>query len=488
MIPEKKISPEYPLTSDEQKLLEIVDNNENEIVNLLQKLIRINSINKSEFEFCERNEIFKFAEQFMKEEGFNTTLYKAPFSSGKKNEFYYNLIATSKEDPSEKSLQFNGHLDIVPFNPDKWDSSIPPLGGVIKDGKIFGRGSMDMKAGIACQMMAMKLLKDAGVNLKGKLQLWLVPDEETHGIYGSAFMTKQHFDVVNCDATIISEPSSVKPFQSPAIAVGEKGPHWLKFTFFGVAGHGSMPKEHSNALNKAVRFMSNSKKQLKIPKVKAELTKLDFLKSLLSRFKLTDIPKLSFSTGEKKDVLDKDKISLSSIFETTYSFDKISAGTKTNVIPDKCELEVDFRVMPGLSTQRLFDSIVKYCSKLNYRIELPEGYTNLQHSNPKLVDEPVEIELSILTIGDGSFEDYNSEFGKTLANTFEGYFQSKVFYMFMPGFTDAGNMREAGMKDIYVIGPSGGHAHEAYEYADIDSLYDLTKFYMLLAYRYLSKI
>ena len=486
MILEKKIKPKIPLTKEEIKMLEIVDKNKENIVDLLQKLIKINSVNKSEFEFCERNEVFEFAEQFMKNEGFETKLYKAPFSSGKENEFYYNLLAYFGGDSSKKSLQFNGHLDIVPYNPEKWKESIPPLGAVIKDGKLYGRGSMDMKAGIACQMMAMKFLKDSGVNLKGNLQLWLVPDEETHGKYGSAYMTKNHFDIVNCDATIISEPSSVKPFQSPAIAVGEKGPHWLKFTFRGAAGHGSMPKEISNALNKAVKFMANAKKQLKIPKRKIQMTKFDFLKSLLSRFKLSDIPKLSFSTGDEKDKYDKDKLSLDAMFQTTYSFDKISAGIKTNVIPDKCELEVDFRVLPGLSTQSLFDSIVKYSSKLNYRIEIPEGYNNLQHLDPKFTNEPVDIEMSILTRGDGSFEDYTSNFGKTLENTFEGYFQSKVFYMFMPGFTDGGNMREAGMKNIYVIGPGGGHAHEAHEYADIDSLYELTKFYMILAYRYLS--
>ena len=58
--------------------------------------------------------------------------------------------------------------------------------------------------------------------------------------------------------------------------------------------------------------------------------------------------------------------------------------------------------------------------------------------------------------------------------------------MFFPGFTDAGNMREAGMKNIFVIGPGGGNAHEANEYSNVKDLYDMTKFYMLIAYRYLT--
>ena len=53
-----------------------------------------------------------------------------------------------------------------------------------------------MKAGVACQMIAMKILKDSGAKIKGKLQMWFIPDEETHGAYGSQFMTQNHFDII----------------------------------------------------------------------------------------------------------------------------------------------------------------------------------------------------------------------------------------------------------------------------------------------------
>ncbi len=484
IVTEKKIKPKIPLSKEEKKLMALVDENEDKIIKLLQDLVKIDSMNMSEFIFTERNEIFEFSKKFMAEAGCETELFKAPFTSGKKNEFYYNLIASLQGESPGKKLQFNGHLDIVPYNPDNWDPETPPLSGVIKDDKLYGRGAGDMKIGVATQMYAMKLLKDSGVKIKGKLQMWFTPDEETHGKFGSQFMTKNHFDVVNADATIVSEPTTRKPLPSPNIGVAEKGPHWLKFTFHGVAGHGSWPKEKSSALNKSVRFMANAKRKLKIKKYKAPVTFWQSIKMLLARVNFTDFRKIMSYTGEKLP-LDKDKRNRSNLYKTTFSFNQIKAGVKTNVIPDECELEVDFRAMPGLKTQELFDALAKYCTKLNYKIEIPEGYTNLQLLDPKFTEGPVDITLDILTVGEGSATDPNSKFGKLLQDCFETIYEVRPIFSFGTGFSDGGNMREAGMPEVYVLGPSGANAHNANEYADLPSIKNITKLYLLLAYRFL---
>ncbi|MCE7741308.1 MAG: M20 family metallopeptidase [Candidatus Heimdallarchaeota archaeon] len=483
-IEEIKIIPAFPITKEERELLSIVDDKESEIVDLLQKLVQTDSMNLSADIFVDKSEIFDFTKGYMDKAGFKTDYFKAPFPSGKKDEFYYNLIASFEGESKGKTLQFNGHLDIVPYNPDNWDEDTPPLGGVIKDGKLYGRGSIDMKAGVACQMMAMKLLKESGAKINGKLQMWFVPDEETHGAYGSKFMPQNHFDVINADATIISEPRISKPMQSPSIGISEKGPHWFKFTFHGAAGHGSWPKWKSNAINKAVRFIDNSKKKLKIPKIKPPVTKKQSLTMLKDRLGLEGLKEFRKFVPEKLP-LDKDKKNTSNLYQTTFSFNQIKAGIKTNVIPDTCELEVDFRTMPGLESQDLIDAIVKYCTKLGYKIELPERFTNLQHSKSKFKDEPIDITMSIITIGEGSATNPDSEFGKVLRSSFEAIYEVSPIYSFATGFSDGGNMREAGMKDIFIIGPGGRGAHNANEYADISTLNDITKLYLLVAYRYL---
>ncbi|MHA1915185.1 MAG: M20 family metallopeptidase [Promethearchaeota archaeon] len=485
IITEKKIIPQRPLTDDEKDLLALVDENEELVVNLLQQMVQIESLNLSEFVFSERNEIFKFVETFMSDAGFRTKLFKSPFLSGKEDEFYYNLIASYEGDSSERFLQFNGHLDIVPYNPDTWDEDTPPLSGVIKEGKLFGRGSVDMKAGVACQMIAMKLLKNSGKKIKGKLQMWFTPDEETHGAYGTKFMTRNHLEVIKADATIVSEPSIIRPLQSPYIGIAEKGPHWFKFTFHGAAGHGSWPKEKSSALNKAVRFMSQATRKLKIPKYPAPITKKKNRKMLKKRVNLNEYKKEQAKIVSKNPY-DKDKRSSDNLYKTTFSFNMINAGVKTNVIPDTCNLEVDFRTIPGLKTQELIDAIVKYCSKLKYKIELPDGYRDLQHSKSKFKEEPVDISLSLITIGEGSSIDPNSGFGVLLQHAFEAVYEVKSIFSFGTGFTDAGNMREVGLENTFVLGPGGRNAHGSNEYVEIDTLKDITKLYLLVAYRYLS--
>ncbi len=484
LIEEIKVSPKFPLTKDEKQLLSLVDDNENDITELLQKLVQLDSMNLSEGIYVDKTEIFEFTKDFMDKAGFKTEYYKSQFPSDKKDEFYYNLIALLEGESPGKALQFNGHLDIVPYNPENWDEDTPPLGGVIKEGKLYGRGSIDMKAGVACQMMAMKLLKESGEKIKGKLQMWFTPDEETHGAYGSKFMPKNHFDVVNADATIISEPRIMKPLQSPGIGIGEKGPHWFKFTFHGVAGHGSWPKWKSNAINKAVRFISKANKKLKIPKLKPPVTKKQSLNMLKNRIGVSGLKEFKNYVPPILP-LDKDKRNSKNLYKTTFSFNQIKAGVKTNVIPDTCELEADFRTMPGLKSQELIDVIVKYCSKLGYKIELPEKFNNIQHSKSKYKDEPTDITMSIITIGEGSATNPDSEFGKVLRNSFEAIYEVSPIYSYSTGFSDGGNMREAGMKDIFIIGPGGTGAHNANEYADISTLKDITKLYLLVAYRYL---
>ena len=82
-IDEIQISPEYPLTKEESELLSLVDGKEEEITNLLQKLVQIDSMNLSADIFVDKTEIFEFTKDYMEKAGFKTDYYKAPFPSGK---------------------------------------------------------------------------------------------------------------------------------------------------------------------------------------------------------------------------------------------------------------------------------------------------------------------------------------------------------------------------------------------------------------------
>jgi succinyl-diaminopimelate desuccinylase len=485
-IKEKTITPSQPLNPTEEKLLSLVDAHRQDLIDLLQKLVGIDSVNISEDTYSERNKIFHFTEKYLKKAGFKTQLIKVPFPGGKPEEYYLNLIASHGGNAPGKSLQFNGHLDTVAYNADNWKKETQPLSGFIKEGRMYGRGAGDMKSGIAAQIMAMKLLKESKEAFNGRLQLWCTPDEETHGSYGSDYMVKNYPQIVKTNATVISEARSLKPLQTPVFTIGEKGPHWLKFTFYGAAGHGSAPKQKSNALNKAVRFMSNSRKLFKIPRPKLAVNTVTLWKSFLQRYTIPDLVSLLTRKTVNANPLEKDRIRMGMAFETTYSFDLIHAGQKVNIVPDLCELDVDFRVLPGLPSQELFDAIADYCSRLGYKVDFPKEFKNKQQDSGKFADEPVDINVSIITIGEGFLIDKDTQFGKIIARAFEAIYKTAPVYAFASGFSDGGNMLSGGMTDVFNIGPEGFNHHNANEYVMLESVIAITKLYLLTAYRYLN--
>jgi len=485
-IQEKKIRPAQPLTREESELLKRIDEQRESLIKLVQDLVRIDSVNIAADVYNERNGVFEFLEDYLKKAGFKTNPVKVPFPGGAKNQFYINLIAWLDGKAPGKSLQLNGHLDTVSYNPEKWDADTPPLGAVIKDGHIYGRGSGDMKSGVAAMVFAMRALKESGLDFNGKLQLWCTPDEETHGAYGSGYMVKHHPEIVKTDATILSEARSQPPLQSPVITVAEKGPHWLRFTFNGVSGHGSRPKPNSNALNKAVRFMSLAEEYFIIPQPRMRLNPLSYIRSYLKRYRPLDLLRLMLKKEKPANPLERDRFTLEDVFRTTYSFDMIEAGRKVNIVPDVCDLDVDFRVIPALSTQRLMDAISDFCTRLEYKVELPEGYSNKQDRMRRFRDAPVDVRVSVITIGQGYMVDDKSQFGKALKRSFEAVYETAPVVTISAGFSDSGHMINGGMEDVFNVGPHGFNHHNANEHVDIESIVSAAKLYLLTAYRYLN--
>ena len=96
-----------------------------------------------------------------------------------------NLVAKLKGSNSKKSLLFSGHMDVMPVKEKEWKVFPDPFSGKIKNGKLYGRGSMDMKAGTMAGFFAIKCLKDLAVNLKGDIFAESVIDEENGGVNGT---------------------------------------------------------------------------------------------------------------------------------------------------------------------------------------------------------------------------------------------------------------------------------------------------------------
>lgn len=215
-----------------------------------------------------------------------------------------NLVA-SIGSAAHPHLAFGGHFDTVPPVESGWNYD--PFGATIEDGLMYGRGTGDMKGGVASLIMAMTILKKADVPLKGKLTYIGTAGEEVD-LYGA----RAYHDKYGCDdidAMVIAEASNRGIFSA------EKGALWLRFTTYGKAAHPGVAWEGVNALTSMLKFYEGFR---------------DY------PFEADNHPLLG-----------------SSILNITT----MHAGDITNALPITCKSTVDIRTIPGVSHERIIQRV-----------------------------------------------------------------------------------------------------------------------------------
>jgi succinyl-diaminopimelate desuccinylase len=156
----------------------------------------------------------------------------------------------------EPTLHFNGHYDVVPAA-SGW--SLDPFGAEIRDGKIYGRGTCDQKAGIAASLFAVEALRRVEVPLAGTIEQSMTCDEESGGFAGVAAL---------CESGRISARRQryvviTEPLDPGRVAIGHRGVYWFELTTRGRIGHGSMPGLAVNAADEMARLIHTLNTQLK---------------------------------------------------------------------------------------------------------------------------------------------------------------------------------------------------------------------------------
>lgn len=131
------------------------------------------------------------------------------------------------------AVHLNGHFDVVPVG-DGW--TVPPFDGLVRDGRIYGRGACDMKAGLAAAVFAAEALRRADVRLAGRIDISGTVDEESGGWAGAAWLAERTVTSASTDYVIIPEPLNVD-----RICIGHRGVYWFDVTTRGRIAHGSMP-------------------------------------------------------------------------------------------------------------------------------------------------------------------------------------------------------------------------------------------------------
>lgn len=306
-----------------KKLYDLVDSRSQQLLSLCSDLIRIPSVNPpGDVELIVTSIVNYLTEHHIPCKVIRP-VKNAP-----------NIIA-ELGDPSGKKLVLNGHCDVVPVgNRDKWD--FDPFCGEIKDGKILGRGTSDMKCGLAGLMFSMGLLADEKIPLRGQIILTVVPDEEVSGPWGTKWLVES--GTVKGDAALIAEPTGFFNCE-----IGQKGCCWIKLKAIGEPAHGSLsPYKGSNAIDRLLKVLQHIHKIRDIvPRYNDKETALVMEESRRMAQRLIGAPGVQHVLNH-----------------CTVNIGKISGGTKVNMVPDFAEAEIDVRLPLGVSCDMVEETLL----------------------------------------------------------------------------------------------------------------------------------
>jgi len=438
--------------------------NKDDYIEFLRSLIQAKSYNPP----GDEKNVALLIEDYLKSNDLKVEIY--PFGQNRAN-----LIAYLNENFNEKNLLYNGHMDVVPpGNEEDWKYS--PLSAYVKRNKlIYGRGTADMKAALAAMVITLKVLKNLGIKLSGNLILNAVADEETGGKLGTGWCLENVLKSreIKCDFIIVGEACELSPLPK-AIILGEKGHLVLKIITHGKSAHSMVPELGKNAIYMMSKIIENlDDLDNFIPKIKPPFS-LEKLKELVS----VAFPdeKIFNRIFNEQPLL---RNFLKSLTQFTKSLNMIKGGIKENVIPERCEALIDFRLLPGQNSEMILEGLRKLIENIGFKVR--------DASN----DETEEIFVSLDIYAEGTasiWKDYDdSDAVHKFKEVVEIIYDKKSFYSLAPGSTDSHYYRNSGYCERTIhFGPGKATLmHAIDEYVEIQDFINSILVYTLFAYRFL---
>ncbi len=275
-----------------------------------------------------------------------------------------NIVARLRGASDKGPLLLNGHLDVVPADPEHWAQ--PPFEAKIEEGCIWGRGTIDMKNMVAMSAMTLVLLKRSSAQLSRDLIFSGVADEEAGSEYGSVFLVEKHPELVRSEFVLNEVGGHTLHFGNTRfypVQVSEKGICWFEVLATGEPGHGSMPHP-DNAVVKLARAVAKLGKA-RLPQHNTHVVER-FLHTLANAapfpqnkaLPLLLNPRLA---GALLEVLNKQNPDqargIGAMLRNTVSPTQLSAGRKVNVIPSEARAQLDGRTIPGQTVSSFLSEV-----------------------------------------------------------------------------------------------------------------------------------
>ena len=209
-----------------------IDDQRDALIALTQDLVRIPTVNPpgEGYEACAH-----LLGERLQRSGFTIEYIRAEGEIGDSDRYpRTNVIAHAAGRGPGPTIHFNGHIDVVEAGLG-WTED--PFSGNVRNGRLYGRGACDMKAGIAASVIALEAILAEGVPFNGAIEISGTVDEESGGFAGVAHLARRGlFSKPRVGHVIIPEPLNVD-----RIAIGHRGVWWAEIETFGQIGHGSMP-------------------------------------------------------------------------------------------------------------------------------------------------------------------------------------------------------------------------------------------------------
>ena len=251
-------------------------------------------------------------------------------------------------DRSAPSLLLLGHTDVVPANGDDWRHD--PFGGELIDGEVWGRGAVDMLNLTSSMAVAVRRLARGGFRPRGDLVFIGIADEEGLGIHGASWLTEHLAEEVRTDY-LITEAGGF-PMTSPdgvrlPVITGEKGVFWCTLTVRGTPGHGSQPLRTDSAVVKAATVVTRLAEYAVPAEVHQAWRRFvegiglprELAEPLLDPDRVDDFCRELPALGLARQA--------HACTHTTIAPTILHGGNKVNIIPDRAELQLDIRGLPG---------------------------------------------------------------------------------------------------------------------------------------------
>lgn len=404
------------------------------VIGLTQEIVRIPSVNPKfhlDPSINREADVQAHLDRVLTAEGFATEQWDA--LPGRPN-----LIA-EKPGTEERSLILCGHVDVVPVGDEK-DWTVDPFGGAIADGKLYGRGAIDMKSGLAACIAAARAIRKAGITLEGRLAIHAVVDEESGGFGAMDAVAKGKL----AKGLIVAEPTwgDVLPV--------EGGLEWARVTLRGRNAHSAFrfneiyPQRHEagamvhgvNAIELAARFIT-AVRQYELDRTRARSHPL-----LPVGMNTINIGVMHGGTGLGDNGLP-------------------TVMSNPAIIPDVAVLDLDMKFLPDETSAE-------------YRRDFEAFVHHFAQQDAWLREHPPVIEWEL---GGLHFPPMNTSVEHPLVKSLVARRNQLGSPTKVQGFVavcDAAHYAGAGVDGV-IFGPTGDGLHGADEYVDVESLVEATK-------------